>query len=89
MKAGGFNLRKFSSNSKTLEEIVIKKYPEEKEFISTGEQKLFGMIWNKDSDTFSYKNLSLQTSTLITRRGLLKFFAKLFDPLGLVCPLVV
>ena len=47
---GGFNLRKFKSNSKHLENKIYEKYPDD-EIFSEGE-KVLGLIWDKNSDIF-------------------------------------
>ena len=88
MKSANFNLRKFRSNSKRLEELVFAKYPEEREFATDGKQKLFGMMWNKDTDMLTYEKIRFQTSAP-SKRMLLKAFAQIFDPLGLICPVTV
>ena len=46
-------------------------------------------MWDKKSDNLMYDNLQLEVSGVPTRRKLLKTFATLFDPLGLICPVTV
>ena len=43
---GGFNLRKFRSNSKELENLVVEKFNEE----ISNENTILGLQWDKSSD---------------------------------------
>ena len=54
--------------------------------------KLLGVAWNSSSDefTFDYTELLKYVESLnFTKRSLLKFTAKLFDPLGFLSPYVI
>ena len=54
--------------------------------------KLLGIIWDSQSDqfTFDFSELITYISKLpVTKRSLLKFTAKIFDPLGFLSPFVV
>ena len=60
----------------------------------TGEDtvKLLGVAWDSSSDdfTFDYTELVKYVESLtLTKRSLLKFTAKLFDPLGFLSPYVI
>ena len=89
LAADNFNLRKFSSNSKKLENLVYSMYPQDKVYSTEGKQKLFALCWNKDTDELMYDELRLSVTEVPTRRQLLKYFATLIDPLGLICPVTV
>ena len=54
-----FNLRKFSSNLKQLEDLVCSKYPEDKVYEISGKQKHFGIYWDKEVDELLYGDLEL------------------------------
>ena len=43
---GGFNLRKFKSNSAELENEIYKEYPNDKMF--SDEEKVLGMNWDRN-----------------------------------------
>ena len=83
---GGFQLCKFSSNSKDLQEDLRKKeLLNEKELITT---RVLGSIWTMESDTLSFPpppNLP----KVLTRRKALQWLAARFDPLGLLEGLVM
>ncbi len=92
-KGGGFNLTKFTCNSKSVLETV----PPEKR--SQGLQELdlaraslpvertLGVEWNVESDCFQFR-ITFQDKQL-TKRGMLSTINSLFDPLGLVCPVTM
>ena len=67
-----FNLRKFSSNSKQLEDLVHSKYPEDKVHEISGKQKPFGICWDKEVDEMLYGDLELNLSIVATKRILLR-----------------
>ena len=50
------------------------------------------MVWDKATDTFVYRFdtfLSYSKSTALTKRGLLQLLARVYDPLGLISPIMV
>ena len=89
LSAASFNLKKFSSSSQPLEGMVYSKYPEDELFSKIGMQNLFGVCRDKESNQIMYEDLKLMCTGSPTRRNLFQYFAKLFDPLGLVCPVTV
>ena len=55
------------------------------------EQKTLGLIWNYANDSFvfdlvGYANIAAEL--LLTKRSVLSVVARLFDPLGLLCPII-
>ena len=69
--------------AKTVTGITIK--------VNSNTVKVLGSIWNTASDTlqFNFSNLVNETKSLPpTKRSLLKISAKIFDPLGLLSPLL-
>jgi len=49
--------------------------------------KLFGMRWNRIEDYIQIVNVSIPSpNTIITKRGVLSYVAKINDPLGLITP---
>jgi len=84
---GGFELYKWNSNIAITNEVNQIK----KEFINIGEEvesKLLGILWNPVKDTFHYKISEKECETRVTKRAVLSQIFKLFDPLGLVGPII-
>ena len=91
--AGGFNLTKFTSNSKE----VLKTIPEERrkkgvknqDLVSGDipEEKALGVHWNVEEDVLGFQ-IELKEKPL-TRRGLLSTLSSVYDPLGIVAPFIL
>ncbi|XP_057299451.1 uncharacterized protein LOC130630070 [Hydractinia symbiolongicarpus] len=90
LSEGGFNLRKFNSYSKMLENIV-NSTQDETEIKFQPTIKVLGLEWNKLSDEINFnfsdmlKNIKLPT----TKRNIMHFLASIYDPLGIINPIVV
>lgn len=84
---GGFELHKWNTN---LDAPDRDRYIDEEavDFGPETESKLLGIFWNPRSDTFHYKVTLEGSETRVTKRGVLSQICKLFDPLGLVGPIV-
>lgn len=94
LKAGGFNLRKWSSN----EERLVKDLPEDLRdprnysFTENETSKTLGLGWNPKNDQFVYSSPYLKLAnneTVYTKRRLLSEIAKIFDPLGWLSPITI
>lgn len=86
LQRGGFTLTKWRSN----EEDVLKAVSEEHRAhpdLDMPAESLLGYIWNPKDDTLSLRNIS--SNVPLTKRGVVQAVARLFDPLGLMCPVVV
>lgn len=94
MQSGGFCLKKWASNKNE----VLLQIPEDDreveipvELNADATIKALGISWNTSIDSFVFKasmdeNMKSQKTT---RRTVLSTAAKLFDPIGLVAPIVV
>ena len=51
------------------------------------EERVLGMLWEVESDQLRYA--VAQKETKLTRRGVLSAVSSLFDPLGLVAPVLL
>ncbi|XP_044591450.1 uncharacterized protein LOC123269679 [Cotesia glomerata] len=88
--AGCFPLAKWASNSpRLLAEVAPEKQLDTplKE-ISDAPVKVLGMYWNSRTDALQFK-YTLPPETPKTKRAILSEIAKLYDPLGLLAPIVV
>jgi len=90
---GGLRLHKFASNNSHLMETIptseratgVKDLGIDSQ--NTQMERVLGMRWNVESDTFSFKISLAKKPT--TRRGILSTVASLYDPLGLVAPVTL
>ncbi|XP_065918882.1 uncharacterized protein [Dysidea avara] len=92
MKTAGFNLRKWNTNSPTLRAKIKNELRNFGEQHAAAELKILGLSWNTDSDELyvDVTELMMYMSTLApTKKSVLKFSAKLFDPLGFLGPFTV
>ena len=66
---GGFNLCKFRSNSKKLENLVVEKFREE----ISNENTILGWQWDKSSDEIIYDvtKICKNIPTVITKRSII------------------
>ncbi|XP_044591939.1 uncharacterized protein LOC123270068 [Cotesia glomerata] len=89
LKKGGFNLRKWASNHPALL-IKDQEHPESSHMSLDPDSatKTLGIRWHARDDYFFYVvNISNQSN--ITKRTILSQIAKLFDPIGLLGPIIV
>lgn len=93
MQKGGFRLRKWVSNSPE----VMAKIPQELlgttqsalKFDQDETIKTLGILWEPEADVFRF-NVSVSLTTQeATKRSILSAIAQLYDPLGLVSPVIV
>lgn len=93
LTAGGFHARKWISNqASTLENLPRDdvsmndtiKFEDESEF-----PRALGLLWNNKKDEFLFNLSVTHTDENLTKRSVLSFIAKLFDPLGLLSPFII
>ncbi|XP_065084476.1 uncharacterized protein LOC135706751 [Ochlerotatus camptorhynchus] len=91
MNSGGFKLRKWASNCPTVLEDIPKEnlaLPDSNgiDLDQDAEVKTLGLTWlpNVDCFKFSFTIPSLTDDQILTKRQVLCFIARLFDPLGLL-----
>ncbi|XP_022170758.1 uncharacterized protein LOC111034046 [Myzus persicae] len=93
LKRAGFELRKWASNEPELlsnipntDNVSMQVLDNEYDSVI----KLLGLYWNTSLDVFQYKVNELpEDNTLITKRNVLSTIATIFDPLGLIGPVVM
>uniref|UniRef100_A0A1B0CP41 Integrase catalytic domain-containing protein n=1 Tax=Lutzomyia longipalpis TaxID=7200 RepID=A0A1B0CP41_LUTLO len=85
MKRAGLSLAKFKSNCpELLEENCLSQ--ESLDF-ENETMKTLGMIWNSIADTFQFEVSSVDSS-VATKRTIMSVIARIFDPIGLISPIV-
>lgn len=93
-RRGGFRLHKFTSNNKeVLHGIPVSERSKELQEVDITQalklpvEQALGVQWSIESDAFQFR-VQLRESPL-TRRGILSTVSSIFDPLGLVSPLLL
>ncbi|XP_057290228.1 uncharacterized protein LOC130612911 [Hydractinia symbiolongicarpus] len=89
-----FNMRKFQSNAPKLEALVNELYKGPLEVNHEGNTtKVLGLQWLKDSDKigFNFEEIKqkFHAKPDTTKRNVLQAIASIFDPLGLINPIIV
>jgi hypothetical protein len=86
LSLGGFELRKWVSN----ESDVLPPNESQSEFLNLDKEinKTLGLFWNNKRDTLHYKYEPDTEVSTITKRTILSTISKLFDPLGLIGPII-
>ncbi|XP_076661047.1 uncharacterized protein LOC143364788, partial [Halictus rubicundus] len=90
-RAGGFHLRQWTSNdTRLIADLQIQNQQESLCLDPSETKKTLGVYWNPASDQITYilKQLSSEQPP-ITKRVLLSEIAQLFDPLGLLGPVII
>ncbi len=84
-KEGSMNIREWISNSEEVNETFDKD--DKTDFES---MKVLGHHWDVREDRLTFKAMpTISDSDKVTKRTVLKQLASLYDPLGLVCPVIV
>lgn len=86
MNRGGFALRKWASNDTKVFDRLANI--ELEHFVLYGEVGTLGLHWCTQSDRFRIAS-SLSDDTPTTKRSVLAESARLFDPLGILAPIVI
>ena len=113
MKIGGFNLRKFCSNSSSLQvQIDVNEATEQhihphamkteetyassvlgsNQSVRDGERKVLGVLWNLSTDQLvvSLDNIiSVAKELEPSKRAIVGLAAKVYDPLGILSPVII
>ncbi|GFU39451.1 integrase catalytic domain-containing protein [Trichonephila clavipes] len=87
LERGGFELHKWVSNSpELLKDLSASSYVFDKEF-QDAPVKTLGMLWDPKVDCLTYK-VKITDKVNFSKRDVLSEIARLYDPLGLIGPIV-
>ncbi|XP_055633073.1 uncharacterized protein LOC129773487 [Toxorhynchites rutilus septentrionalis] len=92
LQSAGFRLRKWSSNSPKILESIPVELRDERTVLnldSTSSVKTLGLKWTPASDELGFHVPTWNDDAVITKRKALSDSACLYDPLGLVGPVIV
>ncbi|XP_072946527.1 uncharacterized protein [Epargyreus clarus] len=93
LSSANFNLRKFKSNSPELLKELLTGSTDSDHFLEFSENsntlsKTLGLMWIAVSDTLTF-SINIERHKTTTKRNILSVISQIFDPLGLVGPVVV
>ena len=90
LRRGGFNLRKWGSNDPRLtSDFQSNSRDSHMSLDPTETIKTLGLFWNPSEDSIIYTVNLAESNNKLTKRTILSQIAKLFDPLGLLGPVIV
>jgi len=82
LKTAGFELTKFRSNISLGQDECLDHY-------GLTDTKVLGLLWRSTSDSLIYEAALNSTPEIITKRNMLSVITQIFDPLGLVGPVII
>ena len=90
LKLGGFNLRQWGSNEPLIlrgleEDSIIPNFQLDKD----QPLKTLGIVWNAKTDCITYTTKPVAIDFINSKRKILSEIAKIFDPLGLLGPIIL
>lgn len=92
LMSAGFELRKWTSNSKEILSGLPRDHLLNCDFLNFDDKsiaKTLGIRWNAISDSFYFVTEKIQNKNAFTKREVLSVIARLFDPLGWLAPVVI
>ena len=87
MSKASMPLVKWGSNSPEVAEILHQDFRDK--YLDRELFKVLGLLWLASDDCFTFRGSVLAQNLCITKRIVLSFFSKLFDPLGFAAPYVL
>ncbi|XP_062704102.1 uncharacterized protein LOC134286501 [Aedes albopictus] len=91
--SAGFTLRKWNSNSAELLEVVPENLRDERSILALDSAetaiKTLGLAWEPATDVFRFTEGKFNWIAMITKRIVVSDVSRLFDPLGLVGPVII
>ncbi|XP_011174666.2 uncharacterized protein LOC105206911 [Solenopsis invicta] len=87
---GGFNIRQWASNDKrVINDLTPNALHANLALNADHALKTLGITWNIQNDEIRYLTKPIGNATKITKRNILSESAKIFDPLGLLGPVIL
>ncbi|XP_054278976.1 uncharacterized protein LOC128997364 [Macrosteles quadrilineatus] len=91
LRQGGFELRKWVSNSTSLLQALPEEHRESPVFMQESQSPQFsilGLHWSPTTDCFTY-SLNIPPDKRPTKRSVLSLIAKIYDPCGFLSPCIM
>ena len=91
LKSGGFNLTKFVVSDTRLFDLIEETDRAKEVKVISPEMlsKALGIKWNVSYDAFYYVSREHDSPSVVTRRNMLSKVSSMYDPLGLICPVIL
>ncbi|XP_033231645.1 uncharacterized protein LOC117182650 [Belonocnema kinseyi] len=90
LKEEGLNLRQLASNiPQVLVGIALENINQRLQLTDDKTLKTLGIVWNSKSDTIPYTVKTITPKNCVTKRTILSEVATIFDPLGLLGPVIL
>ncbi|XP_033314586.1 uncharacterized protein LOC117213342 [Bombus bifarius] len=90
LKLAGLNIRKWASNDRELLRGLSEQDINDKLLLGESQPfKTLGVVWNSFDDSILYSVKINSTASRITKRTMSSEIAKIYDPLGLLAPVIV
>lgn len=89
LRNGGFELGKWASNCSAIQNLMHGDTSQTIEIGESDESKILRLRWIKDSDELTISVQNMQASSSPTKRQILSDIARLYDPNGLIGPVIV
>lgn len=89
LSLGGFALRKWASSHSEVLELIPAEHRETPIVFSADDLaiKILGVMWEPTSDVFLYHVENFDGT--LTKRGILSYISRIFDPMGWLSPCVL
>lgn len=92
LSKGGFELHKWSTNEPSLlekAELTKTSCDNTQPVVENKTVKVLGVEWHPGTDMFKFNFGEIDYQTVTTKRIILSFVSRLFDPLGWIAPFVI
>ncbi|XP_068972383.1 uncharacterized protein [Bombus flavifrons] len=90
LKLAGLNIRKWASNDRELLRGLSEQDINDKLLLGESQTfKTLGVIWNSFDDSILYSVKINPTASRVTKRTISSEIAKIYDPLGLLAPVIL